>query len=179
MFFSISSISNRSSLCLLNLSCAQNILDMCILLIQANSSPGVGIMGTPLTIARELLSQVRQCQAGACENSIFCRYSLQLLHLYFLPFKLETTWRSNGGFVEGFGRGECRYFRRDCMASEHALGSFSFLSTSDFKWYHPIPSTLLTITTSRQERAAHHDCEGQPGIVGSQSPLALAEWAER
>jgi hypothetical protein len=131
IYYPISSISNRSSLCMLNLSCAYPPHPSTLF-------PRVGIMGYPIEHCKKApFPSLRQCQASACEV-IFCRRSLQLLHPSFSSIcshhsTSRRPLRSGGGFVGGFGRGRFRYFRRDCMGSEHALGSFSFLSTSASK----------------------------------------------
>ena len=130
--------------------------------------PGVGVVVSHGTLQEGSFPSLRQCQASACEI-IFCRYSLQLLHPSFSSIHSHhsTSRRplcSSGGFVRGFGRGGCGYFRRDCMGSEHVLGLFSFLNISASNSASQYFSALLPITTLRQRRVAYHDCEGRLGI---------------
>ena len=79
----------------MNLSRAQNIPNMCVLLTQAHSSLGVGIMGTPLAFAKELLSQPAAMPSRCLRNLSSVATPYNCYTFPFLPFvptiQLETT----------------------------------------------------------------------------------------
>lgn len=87
-------------------------------------------MGTPLTIARELLSQ--------SAKFTFCHYSLQLLRLSFSSIRSHHPTRDDPGapmvaLSRALDEVDVAISVRDCMESEHALGSFSFFEHLRFQ----------------------------------------------
>ena len=158
IYYPISSISNRSSLCMLNLSCAQNNFNACVSSSSKHTLPWNRHHGILLNKRAPFPAHGNAKLVPAKLSSAATPYSCCIL--LFLPFAPTIQHRDgpcapSSGFVRGFARGGCRYFRCDCMECEHALGSFSFFEHLSFQGVLANTlSALLPITTPRAKASS-------------------------
>ena len=142
---SISSISNRSNLCLLNLSCAQIIFNMCV------SSSSKHIL---------LILHCKRAPFPACGNAMQVHVKLSSAEAPysccispFLPSTPTIQHQDDPGtpmvaLSKALDEADVAISIVDLYWGVSMLSARSpFLSTSASKQYQPIPSTLLTITT--------------------------------